>query len=413
MNDTVRKQERIEWIDIFKAIAIILVVIGHATGLFNRYIYQFHVAAFFFISGYVSLLEKDNILFFVIKKIYVLFFPLLTMVVINALFMDVLYRKGFYTFLFGEYEYIGIFNIIKELFLTGNVYTWWLGAAWFIVALFYASILARILFFVSGENIILYMGYTVLLVAVGQCFVDKEVYIPRNILVIIVAHLFFAVGVVARKIISKVSFEFNNALCLAFFVTTSIVMVCLGKIPGVAMDFGGGVYNNLILNFISCMNGTIWLICLSRIVSNVKIDWLKQMLTKLGKKTLGILLLHFIAFKIVFVALFLVGKIQKSEISYITPTTEIGNAYWWLITICAILISYFVWSVLLKNMCFSFLLGNEIGHLERVKKYMDESEIIVKGSCVINRLFGKKANVILYLLFCICLTIAIGLLFLM
>lgn len=44
--------KRIEWCDIYKGIMIILVVIGHATGQFNSWIYQFHMAAFFFISGY-------------------------------------------------------------------------------------------------------------------------------------------------------------------------------------------------------------------------------------------------------------------------------------------------------------------------------------------------------------------------
>lgn len=38
---------RIQWVDVYKGIVIILVVIGHATGLFNSFIYQFHVAAFF------------------------------------------------------------------------------------------------------------------------------------------------------------------------------------------------------------------------------------------------------------------------------------------------------------------------------------------------------------------------------
>ena len=47
------QMKRQAWIDYFKAITIILVVIGHATGKFNIYIYQFHVAAFFFISGWV------------------------------------------------------------------------------------------------------------------------------------------------------------------------------------------------------------------------------------------------------------------------------------------------------------------------------------------------------------------------
>lgn len=56
-----KMEKRIEWIDIFKALAIVMVVIGHSTGKFNAYIYQFHVAAFFFISGYVSKMDKVSI----------------------------------------------------------------------------------------------------------------------------------------------------------------------------------------------------------------------------------------------------------------------------------------------------------------------------------------------------------------
>ncbi len=47
-------KKRVEWIDIFKGLAIVLMVIGHTTGLFNIMIYQFHMAAFFFITGYCS-----------------------------------------------------------------------------------------------------------------------------------------------------------------------------------------------------------------------------------------------------------------------------------------------------------------------------------------------------------------------
>lgn len=45
---------RIEWVDIYKGILIVLMVVGHATGMFNAFIYQFHMAAFFFISGFTS-----------------------------------------------------------------------------------------------------------------------------------------------------------------------------------------------------------------------------------------------------------------------------------------------------------------------------------------------------------------------
>ena len=62
------KHKRIEWVDIAKGIAIILVVIGHvgssygSAGLYkdsfllnftNRFVYSFHMAAFMFISGFL------------------------------------------------------------------------------------------------------------------------------------------------------------------------------------------------------------------------------------------------------------------------------------------------------------------------------------------------------------------------
>lgn len=50
-----RKSERLLWVDILKGLLILSVVIGHATGKYNRYIYQFHIAAFFMASGLYSL----------------------------------------------------------------------------------------------------------------------------------------------------------------------------------------------------------------------------------------------------------------------------------------------------------------------------------------------------------------------
>ena len=65
------KNKRIEWIDIFKGLAIILVVIGHSTGQFNGYIYQFHVAAFFFISGWVAIFDNTKLFNDLYKKIMI------------------------------------------------------------------------------------------------------------------------------------------------------------------------------------------------------------------------------------------------------------------------------------------------------------------------------------------------------
>lgn len=67
--------ERIDWCDIFKGIVIILVVVGHATDKFNQYIYQFHMAAFFFISGFTSKRKNSSLIEDYIKKFYKLKCP--------------------------------------------------------------------------------------------------------------------------------------------------------------------------------------------------------------------------------------------------------------------------------------------------------------------------------------------------
>ena len=69
------KHKRIEWVDIAKGIAIILVVIGHvgssygSEGLYknsfllnftNRFVYSFHMAAFMFISGFLFKNKGDK-----------------------------------------------------------------------------------------------------------------------------------------------------------------------------------------------------------------------------------------------------------------------------------------------------------------------------------------------------------------
>lgn len=58
--NNIMTSHRIEWVDIYKALAIVLMVVGHATGKFNGYIYQFHMAAFFFISGITANIEKKH-----------------------------------------------------------------------------------------------------------------------------------------------------------------------------------------------------------------------------------------------------------------------------------------------------------------------------------------------------------------
>lgn len=82
--------QRVEWIDIFKGIAIFLMVIGHATSPFNGYIYLFHMGAFLFISGYTSKLNKVSLDVLFIKKSLGLLLPYYFISIISIFMLGIL-----------------------------------------------------------------------------------------------------------------------------------------------------------------------------------------------------------------------------------------------------------------------------------------------------------------------------------
>lgn len=55
MAESIQKK-RIEWVDIAKGIAIVLVCLGHRNvpGWLTKWIYSFHMPAFFFLAGYTT-----------------------------------------------------------------------------------------------------------------------------------------------------------------------------------------------------------------------------------------------------------------------------------------------------------------------------------------------------------------------
>lgn len=131
------KGERLLWMDILKGLLILLVVVGHATGNYNRYIYQFHIAAFFMASGYVLTYSKENLLEFVYKHFMRLMFPFLSVFLFGVALSYFLMKTGTYHWLFAEDQmYIGARLMIKELFLRGNNYVWWMGGCWYLPVLF-------------------------------------------------------------------------------------------------------------------------------------------------------------------------------------------------------------------------------------------------------------------------------------
>lgn len=147
----INEKNRIKWVDIFKAITIILVVIGHATGKYNMYIYQFHMAAFFFISGYTTNLEKRSFLGMSWNKVCTMVLPVIAMFLIGIFFVAALDWIGCYQLLFAD-PFIGIDKAIIQFFEKGNNYVLWMGATWFIYTLFGVVVFHKFIFELFGQK---------------------------------------------------------------------------------------------------------------------------------------------------------------------------------------------------------------------------------------------------------------------
>lgn len=132
------REKRIQWIDIYKAICMILVVVGHATGQFNQYFYQFHVAAFFFISGYTSKIWKKDTEKIIADKTRTIWVPLFTMIAIIAVFNSFLLPGNVI-----RHGLRAIVNNGKDYIISGNL-DQMLGAAWFLPTLFFAVLIQRL-----------------------------------------------------------------------------------------------------------------------------------------------------------------------------------------------------------------------------------------------------------------------------
>ena len=73
------EQNRFEWLDMAKGIAIILMVLGHSSipDRLSNFIFAFHMPLFFIASGWCTNWTKDNYGAFVLKKLRTLGIPFL------------------------------------------------------------------------------------------------------------------------------------------------------------------------------------------------------------------------------------------------------------------------------------------------------------------------------------------------
>lgn len=277
---------RIKYIDIMRAIGIILVVFGHCIGTDNaikKIIYSFHMIIFFVISGLLLKIERKNIKEYGIKKFFQLIVPYF---IWNFIYCGI-NKQTILLILYGTRKSILAANGLSSL--------------WFLVAYFWTSIIIQLIIdfsFKFKKNNIFIILCTVSLSLIGfslSAICNFKYNIPLEIDVALQMLFFVLLGYFIRNIIVYLNKKINlrNVKITKFgiFIILTILTIFtafLNKNVNYVI-IADALYGSIVF-IIPAILGTIAVIVISSLLESF--EKLSYYISIVGKNTIGILCTH-------------------------------------------------------------------------------------------------------------------------
>lgn len=388
-----RMGQRIRWVDVYKGLAILLVVVGHTTGMFNPYIYQFHMAAFFFISGYTSKLGERGLVQTWAGKAYSIYLPYFSFFLITLALAWLLNLSGGYFALFKD-TFPGITFSLTEFF-AHRIYINLLGATWFLITLFGVYVVLRIVLFFCFERAgKLFMLISVALFLAGYEIIRATIFNADNFwYLIFIGQFYFSLGYLFSQKEWFDKLEGQKIQCFLIFCVNVVLLYMFAHQWSNTVDYPSRHFGNAFTNSIAAMNGIFFLFIISTILDKVLHDKMVSVIVKMGRATLGILFFHFLFFKVGYAILALSGVVAWNYVANFTPTHEIGNRYWWLISGLSITLSIATWNSILKITLLRIILGQSRDMVNRLDQ--GKSSIVGRIDLALNAgraRFGNMAH---------------------
>jgi len=279
---------RLPWIDVFKGIGILAVVLGHCSpDSLAKYIYWFHMPLFFFISGYLyqPITSKD----FLKKKTLRLLVPYAVFLVLLGLPKVVLLLKqepeagpGGAAQLIGSFLYGG-----KEI---GGIY----ATFWFITCLFFTQQLFHVLYLRTFSK--KWLFYFSLILLYGLAILNNGHYtlsFPWNINVAALAIIYFYFGHTTRRL-EPIPRGVKSAFLI--FIFPALALDLLGIIS-YKFDMRYSFYGYPVFNLAIVVSCVLWIQELSKGISRFSLG--QTILSEMGRASLVIMFLHLTVFRVI------------------------------------------------------------------------------------------------------------------
>ena len=328
--------QRIQWVDVYKGLAILSVVLGHSGSPISASIYSFHMAAFFFISGYTTRLERYSFSELLTRRVRTLLLPFLAF---NALFIALWTISG----ALGGSKVFSVARVtpatfsaqIKSIVFFLNTPIEIGGATWFLIALFLAAILCKALHDFSQSCRWPSWSVLALLTPIFWYFLDQargRVIWPYDIDIACIGAFFYYSGYLAREHrVLEDHIRTFYAAPLSF-----LGLAAFNSLYWVQVNFPGREFSSFWNLVLASSCGTYALYWLATTLTRFQL--LRRLLSRIGQESLAILAFHFLGFKLAFFALFLAGESPFSQMTSIVPERSL-NGFWMLFTTVAVVFS--------------------------------------------------------------------------
>ena len=294
--------KRIEWLDIYKGIAILLIVIGHLSiGIsIKNFIYSFHVPLFLFASGLVRK-KRNRFQEFIKRDILKLFYAYMFFSTLWMVF-DLLWGKLIImdtkstSYSFWQYPLTLILG-------NGNITGISIGAQWYLSMVLAIKLLYEVISYISND----YLRSVLIIVAFagGGILFNGNASLPWCISQALTGIIFFWIGDSFRTQILRFAVMYRQMKwCRVFFpLVCYIVVFLIGGVNSMSQN----KYDSCAIFFITSLIGAIGTMALS-----IDIDCLrniKKAFIFYGEKSLYVMGWHS-EIRVVFI--YLIGSVVRS-----------------------------------------------------------------------------------------------------
>lgn len=296
MNTGSKNVNRIEFIDIARAIAMVFVVIGHinfANSCIKAWVYAFHMSAFFLISGTVAKWRDDYTGKRLISDTYKSFVSLIIPYILWALVYCDFSLANLARIAYGSYDALSHAGTLTSL--------------WFLPVMFIALLLFRICNLLFRKlnkeafHTMLIIVLSIISLIVGFIIPNTSFGYPFSINIAFTAFGFLLIGHLFSTTLNRANAklkDYSGSKMAVSSVLISLVVIVGSFLITLLYRYnipdhgyvlmGNGIYGNPFLFMIVALFGSVMIFSLAWLICAMRIEMFENMMVFIGMNTLAI-----------------------------------------------------------------------------------------------------------------------------